>query len=292
VYLALGLLGGLALAAAGVALGSVLDDRLSSAEAIERVAGAPVLGTVAEDEDDAGPPVVLEDPLSPRAEAYRRLRTQLRARWGDTALSALAVTSLGPGDAKSSVAANLAVALARGGQRVALVDANPAAPRLSDLFGLRSAPGLADALTADVTPAAALMQLPDLPLAVMGAGTTRRAALDPLTSPRLPEVIAALREHADIVILDAPPREPGASALAAVASAVLLVVRVDAAGAAQLESAARTLAQAPGPPLGVVVNRRAARPGTRGTADGAVAQAPPRAVGPAADGATHAAGRS
>jgi Mrp family chromosome partitioning ATPase len=122
---------------------------------------------------------------------------------------------------------------------------------------------------------------------------TRHAAVDVLASPRLPAVIAALREHADVVILDAPPREPGASALAAVASAVLLVVRVDAAGAAQLDTAARALAQAPGPPFGVVVNRRAARrPGSRRPPDGAVAQAPPRAVGPAADGATHAAGRS
>jgi Mrp family chromosome partitioning ATPase len=223
------------------------------------------------------------------------MRTQLHARWGDTALSALAVTSLGPGDAKSSVAANLAVVLARGGQRVALVDANPGAPRLSDLFGLHSAPGLADVLAADLAPEAALMPVPELPLAVMGAGTPRHAAVDVLGSPRLPAVIAALREHADVVILDAPPRDHGvgASALAAVASAVLLVVGVDAAGAAHLESTARALAQAPGPPLGVVVNRRAARrPWGQRTPDEALAQAPPRAVGPAADGATHAAGRS
>jgi capsular polysaccharide biosynthesis protein len=292
-YLALGLVVGLAVAAAGIALASAFEDRPDSAEAIERLAGAPVVGTVAEHEDQAGPPVLLEDPRSPRAEDYRRLRTQLHARWGDAALSTLAVTSLGPGDANGSVAANLAIAVARGGRRVALLDANPVGSRPSDPFGLAGAPGLADVLAGEIAPAAALMRVSELPLAAMGAGTPRHGAADVLGSPRLPAVIATLREHADVVIVDAPPRQPGvaAPALAAVASAVLLVVRADAAAAWALESVARALAWPSGPLLGIVVNRRA--PGrSRHGRDDAAAYAPPRVARPAADGATHAAGRS
>ena len=72
--------------------------------------------------------MLLDDPLSERAEDYRRIRTQLRTRWRDGEISSLVLSSAGPDDAQESIAANLAIALANGGQRVTLVDGKRGAP--------------------------------------------------------------------------------------------------------------------------------------------------------------------
>jgi succinoglycan biosynthesis transport protein ExoP len=291
-HLALGLLAGLVLGIAGVAMRTAFDDRIWSVEAIERIAGVPVVGSVAEDGEDNGPVVLLDDPLSPRAEDYRRVRTQLHARWGSSTISSLVVSSVGRHNGKTLIAANLAVALAHGGQRVALVDGDPQAATLSRLFDLRAAQGLTDVLAGVVAPDAVLTRLRDLPLAVVGAGTPQRDPTDVLASPRLPAVIAALREHADVVIIDAPPLTHGAEAsrIAAVASASLLVTRLDPAAAVELEAAARAIAPAAEPAFGVVVNRRAPRRAWSREAfgrfgGGRAAPTPPRDAGPGADAA-------
>jgi tyrosine-protein kinase len=290
--LALGLVAGLVLAAAGVALSAAFDDRVRSVAAIERIVGAPVLGSVAENGDELGSLVLLDDPLSARAEDYRRIRTQLRARWGGSTVSSLVVSSVGGDNGKTLMAANLGLALARGGQHVALVDGSPRGPSLSALFGLASAAGLTDLLRGAVAPEAALTRLRDLPLAVVGAGTPQRDSTDVLTSPRLLAVINTLRKHADVVIIDAPPLERGADAstLVADASALLLVARVGVTAAAQLESAARAVGPRSSPLFGVVVNRRELR--RSGSWDafrlfaGGVAPPPPRDAEADADAAT------
>jgi succinoglycan biosynthesis transport protein ExoP len=270
--LALGLLAGLALAATAVALSAGLDNRVRSDRAIETGLGVPVLGRVRPD-GDAVSPVVRDAPFSADAEDYRRLRTQLEGRWGGAAMSSLVVSSLGTGGGTASVVANLALAIAGGGRRVALVDGDAEVPGPTALLGLEPGPGLADVLAGDLALDAALTRLPDLPLAMVRAG---RAGPDLLAAPGLPGILAALREHADVVIVAAPELERGADAvsLATVASAVLLVVRLGATAAPELEAAARALARPRGPLLGVVVDRRSrGRPGA-----GRVSPAPPPAA--------------
>jgi capsular exopolysaccharide synthesis family protein len=272
-YLALGLLAGLALGIGGAAVSAAFDDRVRSIEAIEQIVGAPVVGSVADDAGGRGSLVLLDDPLSGRAEDYRQTRTHLHAR---STISSLVVASAAGHDGTTSIAANLGVAFAHGGQRVALVDANLRASRLSELFGLRSRVGLTDVLAGDVPLEKALMRPADLPLAVVAAGTPEPHPSDSLASPRLPGVIAALREYADVVIVDAPSFEHGsdASALAAAASATLLVARLHSTRAAQLESAAQAIGLASGPVLGVVVNRRPRRRWTRRATSGASVRGP------------------
>jgi capsular polysaccharide biosynthesis protein len=251
-YLALGLLGGLVLGLGGVALAAAFDDRIRNVDTIERIVGVPVVGSVAEGGDSL---VLVDDPLSARAEDYRRMRTHLLARWGNSTISSLVVSSAGGSDdGKTAIAANLALALAHGGQRVALVDGDARAATLSGLLGLRGRPGLTDALAGHLAPDVALTRSPEVPLSVVPAGT---ALPDVLASPRLPAVIAALREHADVLIVDAPSLEHQADALrlAAGASALLLVARLNSTRAAQLQSAAQRIRPASGPVLGVVVNR-------------------------------------
>jgi capsular exopolysaccharide synthesis family protein len=292
-YVAFGLLAGLALGLGGAALAAAFDDRIRSIETAERSAGAPVLGSVSEQAGGSGSLVLLDDPLSARAEDYRRMRTQLQARWRSPAILSLVVASVDGRDGKTAIAANLAIAFACAGQRVALVDADLREPRLSELFGLGSSVGLADVLAGDAPLEVALARFPELPLAVVGAGTPRPDPSDVL--PRFPGVIAGLREHADVVIVDAPPLEQsaGASTLAAAASGSLLVARMDSTRAARLESAARALGLASGPASGVVLNRRSrGRLRLRATTGAAVGGlAAPPAAGAAAPGADAASQR-
>ena len=260
-YLALGLLGGLALGIGAVAVAAGFDDRVRSVEAVERILGVPVLGSVAEDGSAGAALVLLDEPLSGRAEDYRRMRTHLDARWGSRTISAVLVTSVGPHDGKSAIAANLGIVLAHGGRRVALVDGDIRARALSELLRLHSGPGLADVLAGEVTPEAALAWSSQARLGVMGAGAQRPEAGAGAGCAGLAPVIDALREHADVVIVDAPSLAEGVDALqlAATGIATLLVTRLHSTRAAQLEHAARAIGPESGHVVGAIVNRRRPR---------------------------------
>ena len=151
--------------------------------------------------------VTLTHPRSPAAEAYRTLRANLSLSSLDHPLHTLVVTSAAPGEDKSIALANLAVAMAQGGQRVILVDADLRHPSLHELFGAPNERGLAtlleeqDALTAP--PLAPVADVEHLQLLTSGP-----LPLDPaaqLGSKRMEEVIAALQKRADVVLFDAPP---------------------------------------------------------------------------------------
>ncbi len=86
--------------------------------------------------------ITLSDPRSPAAEAYRALRTNLLFSSVDRAIHALVVSSAAPGEGKSTAAANLAVALAQGGQRTVLVDCDLRKPSQHTLWGLANESGL------------------------------------------------------------------------------------------------------------------------------------------------------
>lgn len=90
--------------------------------------------------------VVAKDPRSPIAEAFRSLRTNIQFYSVDRPLRVILVTSPGPGDGKSTIAANLAAALAQGGQSVMLLDADLRRPSIHRLMGLSNNLGMTSAL--------------------------------------------------------------------------------------------------------------------------------------------------
>ena len=173
-----------------------------------------------------GPPlVVLADPDSPSAEAYRSLAANLQFAYADRQLQTIGITSAAEGEGKSTTVANLAVALAQSGRRVIVVDADLRRPGQHTLFGLQRDQGLTNLLVGDE---------PELPLQDSGAPGVRILAsgpapsnpLEALASRRFDQALALARAQADFVLVDTPP----AGALADVAviaprlDAVLLVV--------------------------------------------------------------------
>lgn len=118
----LGVVLGLALGLGIAILRSVLDTRIHSLHDIEAATAAPVLGGIALDPDAKRPLIVHADPRNPRAESFRSLRTNLQFIDVDGDTRSFVVSSAGPGEGKSTTTANLAIALAETGARVALVD--------------------------------------------------------------------------------------------------------------------------------------------------------------------------
>src|ERR671934_1716636 len=94
----------------------------------------------------SGALIMLVDPHSPAAEAYRSLAANLQFAYADRQLQIIGVTSAAAGEGKSTTVANLAIALAEGGRRVVVIDADLRRPVLHTLFGLERGEGLASAL--------------------------------------------------------------------------------------------------------------------------------------------------
>lgn len=164
--------------------------------------------------------VILKDPQSPAAEAYRTLRTNLEFATQEGELRLVLVTAPSAEDS-AIVVANLAVTMAQTGRQVTVVEANLRHPRLHDVFGVSNARGLADAVRAE-DPVASLPLLSTgvHGLSLVPAGPRPLSPADVLDSKGLRQIWEALRERSDIVLVHAPP-------VLAVADALILAPRMD-----------------------------------------------------------------
>jgi polysaccharide biosynthesis transport protein len=263
VYLTLGALLGLMVGVGGAILREASDSRVRYADEVERIVGAPVLGAIVEDGAAGRRPLSLaNDPHSARSEAYRRLRTNLRALSTDRRLGSFVVSSAVASEGKTVTVANLGIAFAQAGYRVVLVDADLRRPELTELMEMPSSLGLTNVLADDMPVGAALRTWrEDLPLQVLGSGPQRANPSELLGSQRFATLIADLMRRADIVITDAPALLPvtDAAILAHATSGVLLVTRIGSTRADELEMAARALRAVDANILGVVLNRLRAR---------------------------------
>jgi len=165
--------------------------------------------------------VTISSPRSPAAEAYRALRTNLQFISPDKPLRTLLVTSPGPEEGKSTMLANLAVAIAQGEKRVILVDCDLRRPSLHKLFGLPQQRGLTTMVLEDQALGNPPLQETGIPgLWLLASGDLPPSPSDLLGSQRMDRILAALREKADLVLIDAPP-------VMAVSDAAILATKVD-----------------------------------------------------------------
>lgn len=165
--------------------------------------------------------ITLSDPRSPISEAYRTLRTNLQFVSLDKPLRTILVTSAGPEEGKSTLIANLAIAMAQGERKVILVDCDLRRPSLHKLFGLGSRQGLTSMIVAEGGSAELPLQETGVPgLTLVASGPLPPSPADLLGSRRMDAVLATLKERADVVLLDSPP-------VVAVSDAAVLATKVD-----------------------------------------------------------------
>ena len=195
-------------------------------------------------------------PLTGEAQQYANLRTHVLLALGAEKSRVVLVTSAVPDEGKSLTAANLAACLAGSVEgRVVIIDADLRTPRLHELLGVPRGRGLSEYLRGEAPIEAVLHSSPIEQVVVLPAGDRAAAPSHLLTSPRLRELIAALREQFDDIIIDSAPALPlaDARALATLADGVLLVLRAGRTRRAQAEDAIQRLHGAR--LLGLVFNR-------------------------------------
>jgi len=167
------------------------------------------------------------NPRSPGADRFRLLRMRLRRLWEAGKLRTLLVTSPLPQDGKSTVALNLATALAENGQRsTLLIEADLHHPTITRRLGLRPWAGLAEYLESGLNPFSAVRRLEPLGWYLLPAGQPRNNPTELLQGDALSGLIRENSRHFDWIIIDSPPLTPltDAVSLARHADASLLVV--------------------------------------------------------------------
>lgn len=147
--------------------------------------------------------VTLNDPRSPASEAWQSLRTNLEFSAINRELHTVLFACADATTSHSEAVANLGVVMAQASDRVIVIDGDLRQPSLHGLFGLSNARGLSQWL-----PEGGELPLLDTEvenLKLLPAGPTPANPVALLSAKRLGEVLAACREQADYVLVDAPP---------------------------------------------------------------------------------------
>jgi len=181
--------------------------------------------------DVSGELVVARAPLQPRAEELRALRTRILIGWANAGVRrrALVVASPAPGEGRSYVAANLAVAFAQLGERTLLIDADLRSPRQQRIFNVPDGPGLA-AILAGRAGRAAQVALPEFgELTFLPAGTPPPNPQELLLAPALGALLGELATEFGVIVFDSPPAGlyADAQSLAFRAGSALVLARKD-----------------------------------------------------------------
>lgn len=211
-----------------------LDNRVQTIDDAEKLLGMSISAAI-----PAMPPgdqkrlirMVVSDPLSPVAEAYRLLRTDLLFTAEDKPFKSLMGATAKPGQGATTTICNLAVALAQVGKRVILIDADLRRPKLHDFFDVSNETGLTSLLRRECEMEEAL-KLTDIDnLLVLPAGPLSLNPSELLASPAMRSLHERLKPHTDFILIDTPSAIAfsDASILASFTDAVLLVIRAQEA---------------------------------------------------------------
>lgn len=149
--------------------------------------------------------VTLLDSISPSAESYRRLQSNIMYSKPDDPYKVILVTSSNKSEGKTTLSANLAISMAETGNRVLLVDCDFRRPRIHSIFGFSASPGLVDLLFEDSDPHQFIHQTLVENVFVLTAGNRPPNPAEINRSRKLRNLIAKLRYEFDYVILDTPP---------------------------------------------------------------------------------------
>jgi capsular exopolysaccharide synthesis family protein len=254
--LAIGLVFGLFLGAAAAFIRDYFDDSVKNKETIDRVTGVSTLGLIPK-LDGATDLVTVTHPNAPAAEAFRLLRTSVKFLAVERQVRVVQVTSPSPGEGKTMVAVNLAVAFAQSGDRVVLVGGDLRRPHMEEVLDVPLTPGLTAVLIGDVTLPQAIQTADGVPnLSVLPAGYPPPNPSELLSGERARRLIDVLGQTYDVVVIDCPPVLPVTDSLvlARMADTTLLVTSAGRTSKRSLARAVELLRQVDAPLAGTVLN--------------------------------------
>jgi polysaccharide biosynthesis transport protein len=200
-----------------------LDTSVKSLEDVERYLQVPVLAVIPKDVGI----LHKQNGMSPDAEAYRILRTNIEFNRKNPEDNAITVVSGGAGEGKSTTLVNLAYICAQGGYTTLMIDADLRRPRLHTFFDINNSVGLTNYLTTELMLEDVILQTPIDNLYFMPSGILPSDAAGILNSRRMSELIQDVKQRFDLVLVDSPPilGVSDASVLASEVDLTMIVVQ-------------------------------------------------------------------
>lgn len=251
--IALGLAAGLLLA--GVL--EALDRTVKTAQQGELCFDSPLLGLVPLRRRNRNRrELVVGDESGIDSEPYRALRTAVRFTDLGTEPHSFLVTSATPGEGKTTTTANLAIALAAGGETVVVVDGDLRRAALAGVFGLEGAVGLSSLILKTATIDEAIQPWQDNVWVLPAGRPLPPNPSEVLGSNLMARILQDLTRRFDVVLIDTPPVLPvtDAVALARQVDAVLLVARYGATNQGPAQEARKRLDGVGAHVIGFVLN--------------------------------------
>lgn len=229
-----------------------LDTSVKSLDDVERYLGVPVLAVIPK---DVG---VLhkQSGLSPDAEAYRILRTNIEFNRRSADANAITIVSGGAGEGKSTTLVNLAYICAQGGYNTLMIDGDLRRPKLHTFFDINNSVGLTNYLTTALMLEDVILQTPIENLYFMPSGILPADAAGILNSRRMSELIADVKNRFDLVLIDSPPilGVSDASVLASEVDLTIIVIQHRKLPRNMLLRVKQAIENVGGNLLGVVLN--------------------------------------
>ncbi len=265
----LGALSGLLIMASISFLTEYLDDTVKTPEDIERFFNLPIIGFIGEiqgasDKENNGAPqpevFTAEHPLSPIAEAFRTLRTNLDFAGVDKPLKSLVITSTSPEEGKTTIAINLAIVMAQGERKVMLVDADLRRPAIHRAMNLPNGKGISDVFRDQMKLEEVIEVWGEHKVQVLTTGSLPPNPVELLSSSKMDLILQALKARSDILILDTPPcilADP--IVLSSKADGVVLVVQPGKSRLSASKAVLEQLERAGARLVGVVFNSASQR---------------------------------
>ena len=253
---------GMVLAAGLALLLDSLRDTVRFPDQLERRFGVTGLGTIfkwSPQEVEERELVLWSSPKSTYAEAFRQIRANLEFATANPSEKVFLVSSPGPGEGKTTIVANLAIAVAQTGKRVVMVDGDLRRPSLHKLTNTdQRDPGLSNILadhSASIESAIQKTEMEGVDLIPSGPTPPNPAEL--LGSPRMAALLDHLRREYDMAFVDSPPvlLVADGSILASQVGGAVIVVDGLSTRSSSLQACLDTLRNTQVSLVGVIINK-------------------------------------
>lgn len=255
--IALAFVASLGAGVAGATLRDRADPTIRDPQEVTRTMGIAILGAVPHVQRANGKRRGPEDDDGARAvEALRGIRLNTHHAYGAAGPVLITVTSPGRGDGKSFVTSNLAQAFAQVGYRTLLIDGDVRCGALHRAVRAARRPGLTDALANQVEADQVVQRTPYPLLSFIGGGSRMHRGPELLCSEAVPRLLAAMRPHFDVILVDSAPLAAGVDpcALGMATGSLLLVLRTGVTDRVIAEAKVDLLRGLPIRILGAVLN--------------------------------------
>jgi capsular exopolysaccharide synthesis family protein len=238
-------------------LRDLLDTTIKNEKDCAEVTDTTVIGGITFDPGASRTPLIVQaDPNSPRAEAFRALRTNLQFVDAANHPRSIVFTSSVPGEGKTTTTANLAITMAAGGARICVIEGDLRRPRLLDYMGMDGSLGLTNVLIGHAGLDDVVQQFANTSVCVIGAGTVPPNPSELLGSEAMRETVTELESRFDVVIIDTPPLLPvtDAAVLSTIAGGTVVIVGAGRVDRDHLAKSLQSLEAVNGRLLGLVLN--------------------------------------